>query len=398
MAEVTRLSTADADTGHVLEFSDARRLTGLSWAHFLNDGAANYLPGILPAVLVSLHEPVQLAGVLMAALTIGQGLQPVTGWAADRLGGRGLIIAGLLASSLGGALIGTASSIWMLIGVLLVIGTGNSLFHPQALAAVRNLIGVGGARENFLTSAFLVGGELGRGVWPTVASYIEVHLGLRGLLLAAIPALITIPFLFRWAPKLPARKTHGAPIRWREHRRPLAALIGYRSMRALVTYGLVTFVPIMWHIRGGSLVSGASIITAMIVVGVIGNLGGGHVTDRFGRAPVMVISAVATTILTPVMVYANGPWIWLTASLLGIAVFLTASTMVLIGQDIFPENRSMGAGISLGLANAIGALLVLAIGFLVNAHDVVTVFWALAGVGLLSAVLVAAFPRPLLRK
>lgn len=43
------------------------RLTGMSWAHFLNDGAANYLPGVLPAILISLNLSVALAGTIMAA-------------------------------------------------------------------------------------------------------------------------------------------------------------------------------------------------------------------------------------------------------------------------------------------------------------------------------------------
>lgn len=39
----------------------------MSWAHFLNDGAANYLPGVLPAILISLNLSVALAGTIMAA-------------------------------------------------------------------------------------------------------------------------------------------------------------------------------------------------------------------------------------------------------------------------------------------------------------------------------------------
>ncbi|MHB1434110.1 MAG: hypothetical protein ACYCVZ_18590, partial [Streptosporangiaceae bacterium] len=74
------------------------------------------------------------------------------------------------------------------------------------------------------------------------------------------------------------------------------------------------------------------------------------------------------------------------------------STTVLIGQDIFPENRSMGSGIALGLANAIGAVLVLGIGFLVNTHDVSTVFWVLGGISLAGTLVVPAFPRTLLRR
>ncbi|MGH3125899.1 MAG: hypothetical protein ACRDND_33395, partial [Streptosporangiaceae bacterium] len=55
-----------------------------------------------------------------------------------------------------------------------------------------------------------------------------------------------------------------------------------------------------------------------------------------------------------------------------------------------------GSGIALGLANGIGALLVLVIGFWVNASDVTTVFWIIAGLGAASALLPRALPRQLL--
>lgn len=371
---------------------DARRLFGLTWAHLLNDGAANYLPGVLPAVLVSVRLPITMAGVLVASLTIGQALQPVVGWFADRIGGSSLVALGLLLSSLGGGLLGVTHSAALLVVLLLVIGLGSAFFHPQALAGVRSMVQ---GRRGLLTSVFLVGGELGRGIWPTAASLVASTLGLAYLWIIAIPGLITVVLVLRWAPRLPPRPRTGSAIRWNEHGRPLALLISYRSIRALTTFGMATFIPIMWHVRGGSLVAGASIITTMIVVGVVGNLWGGHLADRFGRLPVLVASAVATALLIVPVATMRGAWIWIAAALLGIALFLTASTTVLIGQDIFPENRSMGSGIALGLANGIGALLVLAIGFLVNDSDVVTVFWVLSALSLIAVVPALAFPRRL---
>src|SRR5690625_4743673 len=154
------------------------RLVGLSWAHLLNDGASNYLPGVLPAVLTNLDEPVRLAGVLVTALTIGQILQPITGRIADRLGGRSLVIVGLTMTSVGGGLLGVIGSTWMLIILLLLIGTGNAMFHPQSLAGVRSMLA---GRTGLLTSAYLIGGELGRGLWPTAASLIVAHAGLVNL-------------------------------------------------------------------------------------------------------------------------------------------------------------------------------------------------------------------------
>lgn len=371
---------------------ERRPLLALTWAHLLNDGAGNYLPGVLPAVLTSLDAPVRLAGVLTAALTVGQALQPVTGWLADRLGGRSLVVLGLLLSSLGGGLLGVAHSVWVTVLLLLMIGTGSGFFHPQALAGVRSLLH---GRQGLVTSFFLVGGELGRGIWPTAASLVVSHLGLVNLWIVCLPGILTLPLLGRLAPRLPASSAERRRIRWRRHTRPLAVLVGYRCIQALSLYALVTYIPILWHQRGGSLVGGASIITTLLVVGIVGNLWGGHLADEIGRIPVLLASALTTAALIVPLVTVHGVWIWVVAAPLGIAAFLTASTTILIGQDIFPENRSMGSGIALGLANGVGALLVLLIGLWASDQDVTTVLVVIAVLSAASAPLVFALPRPL---
>jgi FSR family fosmidomycin resistance protein-like MFS transporter len=378
----------------VITKEDRRRLLSLSWAHLLNDGASNYLPGVLPAILLALGEPVRLAGALMAALIVGQALQPAVGWLADRTGGRIITVVGLFLSSLGGALLGVAPSTWVLVVLLLLIGVGGAAFHPQALSGIRSMLH---GRTAFYTSVFLVGGEIGRGLWPTAASLVVSALGLTWLWLVGLPGLLTVPLLFAMAPRLPRRPSGFGRINWRAHARPMSMLIGYRSIQAFATYSLVTFIPIVWHLRGGSLIRGATIITTLITVGVIGNLWGGHLADVFGRRPIMVTSSVATAVLIFPTVYLSGAWVWVFAALVGIAIFLTGSTMVLIGQDIFPENRSMGSGIALGFANAVGSVLVLIAGLwvdsLAGAH---ALFWVVAMLTLASVALAFAFPSGLM--
>ncbi|MST32128.1 hypothetical protein GHK86_05230 [Acidimicrobiaceae bacterium USS-CC1] len=77
---------------------------------------------------------------------------------------------------------------------------------------------------------------------------------------------------------------------------------------------------------------------------------------------------------------------------------MTMSPTILIGQDIFPENRSMGSGIALGLANGIGALLVLAIGRTVGNGDLSTALWDIVALTASTAPLAAAFPGHLLHR
>ena len=370
-----------------------RRLGGLTWAHFLNDGASNYLPGVLPAVLVTIGQPVQMAAVLVTALTVGQALQPVAGRIADRLGGKSLVLIGLAMTSVGGGLIGVVRSTGLLVLLLVLIGVGNAFFHPQAIASVRLLFS---GRQGLLTSAFLVGGELGRGLWPTIASLIVAHAGLEYLWLVGVPGVLTLPFLLRWLPALPQKRQRGPAIRLSVHARPMALLIGYQGIRMFAVFAFATFIPVLWDARGESLVAGASMITTMMTVGVIGNIGGGYFTDRIGSRATLLISAVGTGVLIVPTAYLSGPAAWVVAGLLGVMMFLTASTTVLLGQDIFAENPSMGSGIAIGLANGIGAVLVFAVGLWAGAA-LVPVFWVLALLSVASAGMVLLFDRELVR-
>ena len=100
-----------------------QQLAGLmcmTWAHFLNDGAAFYLPGILPAILTALHEPLAMVGIIMAAIYLGQALQPLAGIVADKIGGKLFVIGGLAACSVAGAFVGLAPNI----GILLILQFG----------------------------------------------------------------------------------------------------------------------------------------------------------------------------------------------------------------------------------------------------------------------------------
>ena len=356
---------------------------GLAWlgvAHFLNDGAAFYLPAILPAILTELHYSVRMAGVLVTALYVGQALQPVAGLWADRIGGRWFVIIGLLMCTCGAALIGLSPNIWVLILLILFSGLGSTIFHPQALAAVRSLTL---KRHGLGMSVFLVGGELGRGLWPTMTSLIVVWMGLPSLWLIALPTLALLPVLLRTTPHLPARHENAPRINWKAHRRPALVLVMYSALRGVVCFGTIAFVPFLWQSRGGSLVSGASILTTLLVTGVVGQIGGGAIADRFGRRHLLIASAVMLALLTPLWPVAAGWLLWLLAGVLGIAMFCTFSATLIIGQDIFNENKALGSGIALGFSNAIGAVCLAPLGVAAKAWGINSIFHLLTGAGIL---------------
>ena len=356
-------------------------LLGLTWLHFLNDGAANYLPGILPALLLALHQDPSMAGTVVAALYIGQTLQVITGWWADRVGGRLFIVAGVLGSSIAAAAIGLAPNIWVLIPALIAIGVSSSVFHPQALAGAHQL---SGTRRGIGMSLFLIGGEIGRGLWPLIASLVVVSLGLHYLWLLALPALFSVPLLWNTLPRQAPRHPQARPIEWRRHLGPMSALVGFSVLRSLTLYGVITYLPILWHQRGLSLTEGAALITVLLLVGIVGNFGGGHIADRIARRPMLVGCSVLSALLLTLFMLSHGVWQWIIVGLLGVSLFATMPLRILIGQDIFPENRSLGSGIALGLSNGLAAVGLSGLGLIAAARGTEAVLWLLVGTALLA--------------
>lgn len=367
-----------------------RRLLALSWLHFLNDGAANFLPGILPAVLLTLHKSPAMASVMMSALMIGQAVQPTLGWLADRVGGRGFILWSLVGSSTGAIFMGIVPNFWLLILVLILIGLSNSGFHPQALAAARHL---SGPKNGLSMAIFLVGGELGRGIWPLLASLVVLHWGMQNLWVLAVAAFISMAFLRRSLPQLPRRK-EGTRIHWKHHVRPASALVAFTLLRALIIMGLVTYLPLSSSIRGGSLLSSASLVSVLLIVGIVGNVGSGILADKLDRRKILGWSSLGVAVLLSLELLLPSRWHYPVLAVLGIMVFASLPITVLIGQDIFPENPSMGSGIALGLANGFGAILLLGLGILSAWQGIDSALWGVVVVAVISVPIAALLPEP----
>lgn len=354
----------------------------------MNDGLANYLPGILPFLATERHIPLAVIGSFMTALLLAQTLQPLSGLWADRLGGRRLILGGAGLTMAGAILLGLVHGAAWIIVVLILTGLGNTLFHPQALSQSRRLAT---ANPGLLMAVFLVGGELGRAASPAVAGFLVGHFGMAALGLMAVPLIVSFPWLLRRIPGgAPARERSLVPFHWAGHGRRAAWLIVFSSVRSATIYELVTLSPIIWHARGGSLVGAASLVTVFIGVGIAGNLSGGYLSERTGRLPIVWVTTLAAILCLLLYIALPPGYMWPILAVLGIALFGTASLTMLMGQDIFPDNPAMGSGVALGLANGVGALLVLPLTALAGRFGPVVPVWCLVGMTVVS---LAAIPK-----
>lgn len=341
-------------------------------AHFLNDGFANYLPGVLPAIAVSRHVPIFWLGFLVTAMLMGQILQPVFGVVADRVGGRWLMLGGPALSVAGIFIASATHSFALMVAGLLLIGLGSTIFHPQALAAAR---GLAGERTGLSMSGFLVGGELGRALSPLAAGLVVVAFGLDHLWLIALPFFVVWPWVLRTVPAQPKRLNTLKSLSWRRHLRPAAGLLSFTAFRAGAISATVTLVPLLFHQEGGTLVLGASLVTTFTAVGIFGNLLGGMLRDRVPPISILWGSTLAAAVLIPILLAVQHFWLWPVLALFGVALFSSLPVTMILGQDIFPENPALGSGVALGLGNSIGALLLLPISAIAQHAGIATGLW-----------------------
>lgn len=337
-------------------------------AHLFNDTYPNLYPVLIPTLMKLMHFGIGQAGLItaVAALTTSL-LQPFMGLWADRVGGNWFVSGGLVAGSLlMTAALGLAPDYYLLVLLILLGGIGNSSFHPHASSLVGQTTG---GRKGLGMAFFLIGGNLGRGLAPLLATYAFLWLGRPGLLVLALPGLLLALLLSRYAGQV-SLATAGAQERiWqplKENLGRLTALLGVVGLRGLTASAMVTFLPILWHVRHGPITQTAFLLSIMLLVGSLGNLLGGHLSDLLGPRPVLVGSAVLSSLLLGLFLRSEGPWIWVTMALLGAALFSTASVTMVLGQEIFPRHKAMASGLSLGVGNTLGALGVGLVGFLAD--------------------------------
>src|SRR6185369_9792955 len=150
----------------------------------------------------------------------------------------------------------------------------------------------------------------------------------------------------------PQSASGGEPDRWWALLRLSAPVI----CRAIVFYGLNTFIPLYWIQRyGASKAAGATALTLMLSAGVAGTLLGGWLADRFGRRVVVLVSMLA---LVPLLwEFVATPSRTLALSLLitiGLAVTLGGLAAPILGRiaDLHGVRAAISVLIVIPLAGA----------------------------------------------
>src|SRR3990170_6815202 len=178
---------------------DSRTLWAATFAHFLNDFYVSFLAPLLPLVVAKFDLSLALAGFLATVLTTSAAMsQPLFGALADRMRRRLFVVVGPLLTIAAMGLIGLAPTYTILLGLLLLAGTGTASFHPQGASSAGQ---ASGARLGRGLSLFVAGGELGYSLGPLVIAVVVQARGLAATWMVAVPGLAACALLWRFIPR-----------------------------------------------------------------------------------------------------------------------------------------------------------------------------------------------------
>ena len=375
----------------------SRAIALLSAAHLFDDLNQGVIPALIPFFIAERGFTIAAAaGLVLAGNLASSVLQPLFGHLADRASAPWLVPGGLLLAGLGVAATGLAPTYMLALAAAAASGVGVAAFHPEA---ARQVHASSGARRATAMSLFAVGGNLGFAVGPALATPIQIACGLRGTIFLVFPALamaLVLLLASRRSPSGGPAKINAVPHfpaadRWA----PFSRLTGAIISRAVVFYGLNTFIPLYWiHVFGRSKSAGAAALTTMLLSGVAGTLAGGWLADRMGRRVVVLGSMVSLAPLLLAFVSTSSPAAALALlALIGLALYAPFSVMTVMGQEYLPSRVGTASGVTIGLAVTLGGVAAPILGRVADLHGVRSALATLIIVPLVGAVAAWTLPR-----
>lgn len=314
-------------------------------AHHLGTGA---MAPVLPLVRDSFGLDYTRAGLLISAqaLALGAAQFPVSALG-DHMSKPVLMAIGLLGVGAVGLAIAGSWSYWQLVALLALTGVLAASYHAPASAFLSSIFG--GASRGRALGTHVIGGAVAFSATPLVALEAARITGSwrTAFLVLAIPPIVAGVLLLalyarRPSPREVTSAAGGAePVRLLASLGKFGPLVGVSLVEQLLTASLFAFIPLFMVDRHHIPPDRAGLVIALITgVGIIAAPAGGALSDRFGRAPVLLLSSAVVGPL--IILLANVPLGWPLVVVLvvyGIASNTRMPVLESLVADVVPARR-----------------------------------------------------------
>ncbi|RYG00262.1 MAG: MFS transporter, partial [Chitinophagaceae bacterium] len=168
-------------------------LFALSFSHLLNDTIQSLIPAIYPLVKNSYHLTFSQIGLITLTFQLAASLfQPFVGLYTDKKPQPYSLAIGMGFTLIGLITLAFSNSFYMILFSVALVGTGSSIFHPEAS---RMAHAASGGKRGLAQSVFQLGGNAGSSIGPLLAAWIIVPKGQFSVIWFSVIALVAIMVL-----------------------------------------------------------------------------------------------------------------------------------------------------------------------------------------------------------
>jgi MFS family permease len=282
-------------------------LVVVSAAHLVSHFYILVLPVLIPLLKDSLRVGFFEIGLALTTFNVVSGLtQAPMGFLVDRVGPRLMLVAGLCLGGLAFAILGLWTSYPVLIGIAIIAGLANCVYHPADYALLADAIPDHRIGRAFSVHTFA--GFAGGAIAPPILLGVAAYAGLGAALLVA--GCI--------GPAVAGMLLAGSKVTGASHRRASGSGAGKRGAAGVLTpaiIGLTGFFTLLALSNGG--LQSFSVVALLATCAALGVLAGGLLADRttyhgyvaaigFGGTTTLIAGIAMLALPAPVIIGAFG--------------------------------------------------------------------------------------------
>lgn len=347
----------------------------LSMGHFAADFYNNFLPVLLPLIMVKLGMSLTMCGVLVMVLAfMASTIQPFVGYVVDRHDCGSWLVWSVPLCGLFICLAGYAPNQPVLFVLCALMGLMVAIIHPLGIALLDK---VGTARYlGRYMSFYIVSGNVGFAIVPVVVTAFLEYFSLELLPLLAIPGiLLGAAYYFSGIYRLPsanAKKSRlaggnkcggdakGQNISFGEivSNRAVVMLNTAQALRCWTHVAVSTFLPLVLLSHGYSSMMAGSLLAVFLLGSAAGGLSGGELGSRLGHKR-LIVTYLAVSAL-PIVFFFEYPdagiWTMLALFLGGACSHGTQPSSIVWTGRLMPKYIGVASGMMMGLCFGLGSV------------------------------------------
>lgn len=361
-------------------------LFAISFSHLLNDLLQSVVPSIYPLLKTNFSLSFSQIGMITFVFQMSASiLQPFVGHYTDRRPNPQSLAMGMGFTLLGLICLSLANSYTLILVSVGLVGTGSSIFHPEA-SRVAQL--ASGGKKGLAQSIFQVGGNAGSAIGPLMAAMIVIPHGqahIRWFAVFAVLAIVVLTVVGKWyKSNMTLKSVAVKPIVVSSTAVPLS------EAKIVVSLGILLILIFSKYFYMASMTSYFTFylmdkfaidvqesqicLFAFLASVAAGTILGGPLGDKYGRKLVIWASILGAAPFTLLLPYMDLFGTIALAVVIGVIISSAFSAILVYATDLVPGKVGMVAGLFFGFAFGMGGIGSAVLGWLADQTSISYVF------------------------